>query len=46
MGSPRIETPPMIVIKIAMTIATMGLLMKNFDMARYFVSVGLVVAVG
>jgi hypothetical protein len=30
-GSARMQTPPMIVIKIAITIATIGRLMKNLD---------------
>src|SRR4029077_19015842 len=33
-GNPRMHTPPMSVIRIAMTIATIGRLTKNSDMAQ------------
>jgi hypothetical protein len=34
-GSPDMETRPTMVIRIEMTIATIGRLMKNLDMAAY-----------
>ena len=34
-GSSDMDTRPIITIKMAMTIATMGRLMKNVDMAGY-----------